>query len=123
MRSRTGILPRSRCRWTMRSPPPGMDQACRYRRVFSRHCKAAAVERKFSDAGSIALVNVAMSGAPKLAARLWAALHQQHDGAGLDDLVALVEHFEAERQDAAIGLGGRPRLERCHAGSDRVAEL
>ncbi len=29
MRSRTGILPRSRCRCTIRSPPPASDHACR----------------------------------------------------------------------------------------------
>src|ERR1700733_8045792 len=60
MRSRTGILPRSRWRLTMRSPPPATAQPCRSRSVLRRPSYTAELARKVSEPGSILVDSVAM---------------------------------------------------------------
>src|SRR6185437_152231 len=83
---------------------------------------------KAGDRGSIALLSVAISdfagtldwGYLGLAAG--AALHQKHDRSGLHDLVALVQDFEAQLENAAARRLAGPRLERRDIGADGVAE-
>src|SRR6185503_6882114 len=54
---------------------------------------------------------------------LGAALHQQHDRAGLDRLLVLVQHLEAEFQHAALRGLAWPCLQRRDFGADGIAEL
>ena len=59
MRSRTGILPRSRCRCTIRSPPPASDHACRARSVFTTEGDASVYDPKARAGAKVKVGTVA----------------------------------------------------------------